>query len=54
MKKAKSLEEFEKSLLGWKENKKTFTIRFNKNVAKTFCHMLGHVRNFPHYKDKLL
>ena len=52
MKKAKSLKEMEGAILGWKENKKTFTIKFNRNVAKTFCHALGHIRELKHYKEK--
>lgn len=53
MKKAKTLEELENALLGWKENKKTFTIQFDKNVAKMFCHALGHIRQLKHYKEKI-
>ncbi len=53
MKKAKSLKDFEDALLGWKENKKTFTIIFDKNVAKAFCHIMGHIRFLSHYKEKL-
>ena len=53
MKKAKSLKEFENSILGWRENKKTFIIKFDKNVAKMFCHAMGHIRRLEHYNEKI-
>ena len=53
MKKALSLKELEDSLIGWKENKKTFTITFDKNVAKVFCHAMGHIRKLEHYNEKI-